>query len=69
MCAQDTLVRRVQKSHGQTSPVIVWLLIAIIPVLFLIFAIRKSNRAKKEVVNDSDKAERVVKNILPEEPN
>ena len=63
--AQDTMVRRVQKSHGQTSPVIIWLFIAIVPVLFLIFAIAKSKRAKREVVNDANKEERVVKNTLP----
>ena len=63
--AQDTMVRRVQKSHGQTSPGIIWLFIAIVPVLFLIFAIAKSKRAKREVVNDANKEERVVKNTLP----
>ena len=63
--AQDTMVRRVQKSHGQTSPVIIWVFIAIVPVLFLIFAIAKSRKAKRNVVNDDNKQERVVKDTLP----
>lgn len=65
VAAQDTMIRRVQKEHGQTSPVIIWLLIAVIPVLFLIFAITKGKKSKKEVVNDTNKEERVVKNTLP----
>jgi hypothetical protein len=59
------MMRRVQKSHGQTSPVIIWILIAVVPVLFLIFAIAKSKKSKRDVVNDANKEERVVKNTLP----
>ena len=46
--AQDTMIQKVQKESGQTSPIIIWLFVAIIPVLFLIFAIRKGDKTKKE---------------------
>ena len=65
--AQDTMIRRVQKEHGQTSPVIIWLFIAVIPVLFLIFAVTKGKKARREVVNDADKEERVVRDTLPKQ--
>ena len=63
---QDIMTKKVQKESGQTSPVWIWIVIAVIPLLFLVFVITRSNKARREVRNDENKQERVVKNTMPD---
>ena len=63
---QDIMTKKVQKESGQTSPVWIWIVIAVIPLAFLVFVIARGNKTRKEVRNDENKQERVAENTMPD---